>query len=43
MEIVLKLVVKLVERKVKKGQVFLVLQVVIFVMMIELFLRVFLH
>ena len=43
MEIVLKLVVKLVERKVKKGQVFLVLQVVIFVMMIELCLRVFLR
>ena len=34
---------KLVEWKVKKGQVFLVLQVVIFVMMIELFLRVFLR
>ena len=31
------------EWKVKKGQVFFVLQVVIFVMMIELFLRVFLH
>ena len=34
---------KQVEWKVKKGQVFLVLQVVIFVMMIELFLRVFLR
>ena len=34
---------KLVEWKVKKGQVFFVLQVVIFVMMIELFLKVFLH
>ena len=34
---------KEVEWKVKKGQVFFVLQVVIFVMMIELFLRVFLH
>ena len=34
---------KQVEWKIKKGQVFLVLQVVIFVMMIELFLRVFLR
>ena len=34
---------KQVEWKVKKGQVFLVQQVVIFVMMIELFLRVFLR
>ena len=34
---------KQVEWKVKKGQVFFVPQVVIFVMMIELFLMVFLH
>ena len=34
---------KQVEWKVKKGQLIFVLQVVIFVMMIELFLRVFLQ